>query len=109
MARLRALRIDADLAADGVDEFLSQFYPYTVRGGDHPAASVHLHCTDIEGEWTIAVDGTVTVGHAKGDTALRGPAGDLLAVIWRREPLASIEVFGDADLAARFIAATTND
>jgi len=105
----RDFRIDTDLAADGIDEFLSQFYPYTVRDGDHPAGSVHLHCTDTEGEWTIAADGTITIDHAKSDTALRGPAGDLLAVLWRRQTLDSIEVLGDADLAARFIAATNND
>lgn len=102
-------RIEPDLAADGIDEFFGRFYPYTVRAGDHPNGSVHVHCTDTEGEWTVAADGTISTGHAKGDAALRGPAHDLLAAIWRRQPLGTIEVFGDADLAARFIAATTND
>lgn len=106
----RDFRIDAALAADGIDEFLAWFYPYTVRAGDHPTGgSIHLHCTDTDGEWTIGPDGSVTVGHAKGAAALRGPAHDLLAVIWRRQPLEAIEVFGDADLAARFVAATNND
>lgn len=105
----RAFRIDAALAADGIDELLMWFYPYTVRAGQHPTGgSIHVHVTDADGEWTIAPDGTVTTGHAKGDAALRGPAHDLLAVIWRRQPLDSIEVFGDTDLADRFVAATHN-
>lgn len=105
----RDFRIDTALAADGIDEFLVRFYPYTVRAGKHPDGSVHLHCTDTEGEWTLAADGTLSHGHAKGDAALRGAAHDLLAVIWRRQPLDTIEVFGDTDLAQRFVDVTRND
>ena len=62
--------------------------------------SVHLHCTDVAGEWFV-VDGaegglTVTREHAKGDCALRGAASDLLFVLWRRLPLDRVDVVGDA-------------
>jgi uncharacterized protein (TIGR03083 family) len=95
--------VDAALAVDGVDEFLEFFR------GDTPAlaGTVHLHATDIDGEWLVSLAaGTMTVerGHAKGDAAIRGPASDLLLLLWRRTPLSRLEVFGDATLAERFVA-----
>ena len=47
---------DPALAADGVDEFLEIFAPTTRMMQGAPAASetAHLHCTDADGEWTIA-------------------------------------------------------
>jgi predicted lipid carrier protein YhbT len=66
---------------------------------------VHLHCTDTEGEWVVARrDGalTVTPEHAKGDVAARGGASELLLFLWGRTPADALEVFGDADLLARF-------
>ena len=50
--------------------------------------SVHLHCTDVDGEWLVVGEPgrrpVVTREHAKGACALRGPAADLLLVLWRR-------------------------
>jgi uncharacterized protein (TIGR03083 family) len=98
--------IDARLAVDGIDEFLTVFLP---RLADNFAevgdATVHLHCTDVDGEWLVARrDGalTVTAEHAKGDVAARGTASDLLLFLWGRTPADALEVFGDADLLARF-------
>ena len=67
--------------------------------------TVHLHCTDIDGEWLISSGGgevTVTREHAKGDVAARGTASDLLLFVWGRVPADALEVFGDTDLLARF-------
>jgi uncharacterized protein (TIGR03083 family) len=98
--------IDADLAVDGIDEFLTVFLPRLadnfVEVGD---GTVHLHCTDVEGEWLVARrDGalSVTAEHAKGDVAARGSASDLLLFLWGRVPADTLEVFGDAELLARF-------
>jgi hypothetical protein len=70
--------------------------------------SVHIHCGDVSGEWTIreAADGVldVTREHAKGDGAIRGAAGDILLALWRRTGLTSVDVIGDAAVAARFVA-----
>jgi hypothetical protein len=44
--------------------------------------------------------------HAKGACALRGPASDLLLVLWRRLPVGRIEVIGDAAVADAFVAWT---
>ena len=41
-------------------------------GGDGPGGTFHLHCGDVEGEWTLAVGASGLVverGHAKGDAA----------------------------------------
>lgn len=95
--------IDADLAADGVDEWIAVHIDSDVADPDQPEppaglGSLHLHCTDVPGEWWAAVDGrTVTVRreHAKGDVAARGRAEDLLLVCWRRLPTTAVEVVGD--------------
>ncbi|MGH9139254.1 MAG: SCP2 sterol-binding domain-containing protein, partial [Acidimicrobiales bacterium] len=76
---------------------------------DAPAldGSVHLHCTDTDGEWTVRPAGddglSVSRDHAKADAALRGPAHDLLMALWRRCSLDGIDVFGDAALAGAFV------
>lgn len=101
--------VEAHLASDGIDEFLHHFVGGPA-GAPPVGGSVHLHCTDVEGEWTLRPkDGddepfTVTREHAKGDCALRGSANDLLMALWRRAPLSTVDVVGDAAVAARFIA-----
>jgi uncharacterized protein (TIGR03083 family) len=98
--------LDAQLAADGIDEFLTVFLPRLADNfADVGDATVHVHCTDVEGEWLVARrDGelTVTREHAKGDVAARGSASDLLLFLWGRVPADVLEVFGDAELLARF-------
>jgi uncharacterized protein (TIGR03083 family) len=98
--------IDADLAVDGIDEFLTVFLPRLADNfGEVGDGTVHLHCTDVEGEWLVARrDGALSVAaeHAKGDVAARGSASDLLLFLWGRVPADTLEVFGDADLLARF-------
>ncbi len=98
--------LDPVMAADGIDEFLVNFLP---RLTDNVAAlgdaTIHVHCTDVEGEWLVAQrDGevAVTAEHAKGDVAARGSASDLMLFLWGRRSADSLEVFGDADLLARF-------
>jgi len=104
-----APEVDPSVASDGIDEFLSVFLN-TSHGGI--AGSVHLHCTDVDGEWTVRPAGnrlTVTREHAKGDCAIRGRAHDILMALWRRGPLSACEVFGDDALAAAFVAASALD
>jgi uncharacterized protein (TIGR03083 family) len=105
-------RIPADLAADGVDEFLDVFLGrFLPPPGDGRESTLHLHGTDdppVAGgaEWLVRLtaDGpVVTTEHAKGDVALRGPAEDLLLVLWRRRPLDALDVLGDRSLAEQVI------
>jgi hypothetical protein len=109
--------IEADGAADGIDEwarfFLAVRWPQ--RNGSLPddlvGRTIHIHGTDDptpadDAEWLISLraDGVeVEATHAKGDVALRGPTNDLLLALWRRRPLASIDVVGDAAVAERLL------
>lgn len=104
----RPMVVEAMLASDGIDEFLEHFHSWPTDAAP-VGGSVHLHCTDVAGEWTVReVDGVPVVAreHAKGDCALRGAASDLLLVLWRRLPLSAADVVGDTDVAARFVAHT---
>jgi uncharacterized protein (TIGR03083 family) len=95
-----------ELAVDGIDEFLTVFLPRLVGGVTAlDDATVHLHCTDTEGEWLIVRDGddlVVTREHAKGDVAARGTASDLTLFLWGRVGADPLEVFGNAAALARF-------
>ena len=87
--RDRVTPIDAELASDGMDELLDVHVGLRLAGRDgiDIGGSVHFHCTDTEGEWTVHTDdglARVTRGHTKGDVAVRGPASSLLLMQWRR-------------------------
>ena len=106
-----------DGAADGIDEWTRFFLAvrYVQRFGTLPedlhGATIHIHGTDdpapTDGaEWllTITDDGVdVAATHAKGDVALRGSAQDLLLALWRRRPLDSLDVIGDATVVERLL------
>jgi uncharacterized protein (TIGR03083 family) len=112
----------ADLAADGVDEWLGLLAAGTGDPADpkgsRPAASgegqtLHFHATDDgldgAGEWLVrrAPSGiTVEAGHAKADVAVRGPAAMLLFVLMRRLPADNVEVLGDRELFAHWLDST---
>ncbi|MCU1483613.1 MAG: maleylpyruvate isomerase family mycothiol-dependent enzyme [Actinomycetia bacterium] len=97
--------VNAEVAVAGIDEHVTLFLPARHAGtATGSGETIHLHATDAEGEWllTLGDDGiAVEVGHAKGDVAVRGPAGDLYLWMWGRRPVDGLEVFGDADLAGR--------
>jgi uncharacterized protein (TIGR03083 family) len=100
--------IDPELAADGLDEYLTVMLERLVKrapdGWD--GQSVHLHRTDGPGEWTarLGPDGSteVTREHRKGDLALRGPAESLYLWCVNRSSLDDLEVFGDRSIAERW-------
>lgn len=108
--------IDADLAVDGIDELLELFVPRLpaerlVEGLGTSGRTIHLHATDVEGEWLVRLAGdgiTFERGHAKGDVAVRGQAADLLLWTWNRTPVDDrFEVFGDAALLETWRTAVT--
>jgi hypothetical protein len=96
--------IEPDVASDGVDEVLAVTLPWDVRPDQPLSGSVHIHCTDIAGEWFVHPDGRVEPIHAKGDVALRGTASDLLLGLYTRVPLDTLDVIGDASLARELLA-----
>jgi uncharacterized protein (TIGR03083 family) len=99
--------IDPVVAADGIDEFLSNL-PSARRPAAQLATlpageSLHLHATDSDGEWLIRfTDGTVrwSRGHEKATTAVRGPVATLLLFTYGRVPGSDprLTVFGDPAL-----------
>jgi uncharacterized protein (TIGR03083 family) len=103
-----SIGLDPALASDGIDEFLFVVLPLLQPRGGGLGGSVHLHCGDVAGEWTLRPlpeGGTeVTRAHAKGDCALRGSAEDLLLALWGRRDLDDLDVVGDRDVAAQFLA-----
>ncbi|MEV4168690.1 hypothetical protein AB0J69_05010, partial [Nonomuraea sp. NPDC049709] len=116
-APARALGVDPEIPAgtaiDGIEEFLHNL-PYAawvtrplaelgVEG-----ATIHLHASDTDGEWTItqgpAGKITWTRGHAKGDAAVRGPVSDLLLLLYGRRSPDGLTVHGDRALLERWLA-----
>ena len=85
--------LDADAAADAIDEFLS------VGIGDPLAdlqGSVTLTASDTDATWTVGRDG--------GPVAdIVGKASDLLLVLYRRVDDEIVTIEGDTELAATFL------
>jgi uncharacterized protein (TIGR03083 family) len=108
-----AFPVEADLAADAIDEFLGLLSNPLVAGAEAdpdgpgaggPAGTVHLHATDagpeVASEWLVELGSpTFTWRHAhdKATVAVRGPIADLLRVVSRRLPpdTEGVEVLGD--------------
>lgn len=121
LATGRPVAMAADLAADGIDEWLmllSQDPDQAQRehqGGPalrETGQTLHLHATDegLEGagEWLITRTPSglsVEPGHAKADAAVRGPAAGLLLVLLRRLPpdAPGTEVLGDAGVLTHWL------
>jgi uncharacterized protein (TIGR03083 family) len=101
--------IEPDAAADSIDEVLAITLPWGVGADKQMAGSVHIHCTDTEGEWFVHPDGRVERTHAKGDVAIRGAASDVLLALYTRIPIGDLDVVGDASLADELIARISTD
>jgi len=109
LAAGRTVELDPALAADGIDESLTMLsLRKDVTGSGE---TVHLHCTDTEGEWLVTLEAggpTIERVHSKGDVAARGAASALDLFVWGRVAPDTLEVFGDRDLLERFQAATSS-
>lgn len=84
------------LALDGIEEKLF-LYPADT---EFPTASIHLHCTDCEGEWMLALSSgelEIKREHGKGDAAVKGRAEDILLYLWGRGQ-ENLECFGDEEV-----------
>jgi uncharacterized protein (TIGR03083 family) len=122
LATGRDAGLPADLAADGIDEWLeivaesdagvaeSAIVQAAPLRGDNQ--TLHFHATGDglagAGEWLVrrTPSGiTVARGHGKADVAVHGPAVTLLLVLMRRLPasIQGIEVYGDGALLAHWL------
>jgi uncharacterized protein (TIGR03083 family) len=95
--------IDPEIASDSIDEFLTVSLPYGVNHAKPLTGSVHIHCTDVPGEWFIERDGIVDRAHATGDVVLRGTASDLLLALYERIDIDALDVIGNASLARHLV------
>jgi uncharacterized protein (TIGR03083 family) len=95
--------IGGEAAADSIDEFLAISLPYAVNEKKPLSGSVHLHCTDVPGEWFIEADGRVDRGHATADVALRGTASNLLLALYHRISIDALDVTGNDALARHLV------
>jgi uncharacterized protein (TIGR03083 family) len=104
----RTPEIPAELAVDGIEEFLTN--APSLRGFGHAGEMVHLHTTDHVADVLVRLgtDG-VTWEHARGhgDAAVAGASRDLLLLVYGRLPLdRRFTVFGDRELLSGWLAAS---
>jgi uncharacterized protein (TIGR03083 family) len=90
--------LDGDVAAAGIEEFMTEFLPGLLGqdGVDGPSGTLHLHATDGPAEWWIDLDaaGPAVSRHAKADTAIRGTRSDLLLWLNNRGSPGALEILG---------------
>lgn len=95
---------EAESAVDGIDELLTVLMPILSKVKNPTlSSSFHLHVTDAPGEWLVTfTDGEPTTvrEHAKGDLAVRGPAGPLYLWAWNRGTVGTdgLDTAGDTAL-----------
>jgi len=97
-ARGNAQPIPPAVAADGIEEVFVMIGAWGVPTGTGTGETLHLHATDVDGEWliTLAPSGLVVDRtHGKADLALRGAVSDLELVLYQRPALGPVESFGD--------------
>ncbi len=98
--------IEAEVASDGIDEYLSTFLPRHAKRVGPLEASIHLHLTDSDGEWLLGLHGEqveVTREHGVADGVLRGSGSDVLLGLYGRVGTESLDLAGDSTLTTRFL------
>jgi uncharacterized protein (TIGR03083 family) len=91
--------IPADVALDGLDEWLEVMVPAALPSGPpEEAHPVVLHAVDADAERTL-FPGSRPFPIA----TMTGTAGDLLMAVWRRVPLEVLTVDGDPATAAAML------
>ena len=97
--------VDAELAADGVDEFLH--LQLRVRDTEglltRQGGPVALACTDVPGRWVVVPsDGgaeVVASPDAPADATVSGASSDLVLALWGRVDLSMLGIDGDEEAA----------
>ncbi|QFZ22515.1 maleylpyruvate isomerase family mycothiol-dependent enzyme [Saccharothrix syringae] len=104
----RPFEVPAGLAVDALDEWLElaslpevfELQPAR-RELLGPGRTLHLHATDVRAEWLVDLTGDALTwrhAHEEAAVAVRGPAADLLLVVYGREAPDRVDVRGDRDL-----------
>ncbi len=105
--------LDAEMAADGIQEYFELGVPRILERGQlpTPTQSLHVHCTDEglpdgAGEWIAwneAGEYRMETVHRKGDAALRGSAEQVLLVLMGRADRDTLDTVGDPQAAAAWL------
>ena len=88
--------ITSDLAADGVDEVVTMFFPRQVRLQRIPPLEhgLMIELVDVaDARYVLVGDGTDP--DAATVATLRGPSADVLLALWGRSDIDGLEVVGD--------------
>jgi uncharacterized protein (TIGR03083 family) len=90
--------VDGDVAAAGVEEFITEFLPglLSQEAVEGLSGTLHLHADDRSMDWWIDLNNGGTSVHedAKADTAIRGTRSELLLWLTNRCPSDTLDVFG---------------
>jgi hypothetical protein len=101
-----AAPLDGDVAAAGIEEFITEFLPGLLAKAvdEDLKGTLHLHATDGPVEWWIDLDasGAARPEHAKADTAIRGTRSDLLLWLTNRSASGSLQILGEQEIADRW-------
>jgi uncharacterized protein (TIGR03083 family) len=93
-------RFPAMAAADGIDELLT-LVSQRCKVPDGGRRRLHVAARDVPGEWQVELGAeglVVRIDEPGGDCSVRGPAGDLFALLMNRRNAAGFEVTGDEDV-----------
>lgn len=110
-----AVALPADVAVEGVQEFLE--VGYGAMGGWMPwpyAPAVIGFATDEGPSWQVELTAgggarTTAGGDRQAAATVRGPASDLVLALYGRVPLDRLRVDGDREAVARLLAWTPTD
>ncbi|MET9643263.1 maleylpyruvate isomerase family mycothiol-dependent enzyme [Streptomyces syringium] len=96
--------VDAEFAADGVEELLMGFHAgERSRVRTDTPRTLRVRATDLGAVWTVRLsDGpprTERTAEGPADCELAGPVSDLYTALWNRLPLDVLGCTGDASLA----------
>jgi len=101
------VRMDPALAADGVVEVATMFFPRQVRLARLAPLRDGLRIVLTDAPVTAVLAGDGTDGSAPTAATITGPAVDVLLALWGRAALSSldVDVHGDADVAMSVLSA----
>jgi uncharacterized protein (TIGR03083 family) len=100
--------LDGNVAAAGIEEFLTEFLPGLLAqpGVEGLTGSLHLRATDGASEWWINLDdkgrAAAVPGHRKADTAIRATRSDLLLWLTNRQQTRALQISGPPEVTARW-------
>ncbi len=90
--------LDGDVAAAGIEEFMTEFLPGLLAqdGVGGLSGTLHLHAMDGPAEWWIdlGAGGRAVREHARADTAVRGTRSELLLFLTNRGSSGALDVLG---------------